>query len=76
MESFIVRIYHRSEGGVPTVAGTLESVATGLRRSFRSQVELLDMLEMGPEATRGAVPAAKRGAVAARAIKRKSGSAQ
>ncbi len=45
MESFVIRIYRRSDAGQPAVIGTLESIATGKRSAFHSQAELLTMLD-------------------------------
>lgn len=45
MESFVIRIYRRSDAGQPVVIGTLESIATGKRSAFHSQAELLTMLD-------------------------------
>ena len=45
MESFVIRIYRRSEAGQPAVVGTLESIATGKRSVFHSQAELLATLD-------------------------------
>jgi len=52
MESFVIRIYRRSDAGQPAVIGTLESIATGKRSAFHSQAELLTMLDadiVGPK---------------------------
>ncbi len=45
MESFVIRIYRRSDAGKAAVIGTLESIATGARTSFHSQGELLQLLD-------------------------------
>ncbi|MEO8385047.1 MAG: hypothetical protein ABI583_07395 [Betaproteobacteria bacterium] len=45
MESFVIRIYRRSDAGQPVTIGTLESIATGKRSAFHSQAELMAMLE-------------------------------
>ncbi len=45
MESFVIRIYRRSDAGKSAVIGTLESIATGTRTSFHSQHELLQLID-------------------------------
>lgn len=45
MESFVIRIYRRTDAGQPTLVGTLESVASGQRRAFHSRTELVAMLD-------------------------------
>ena len=57
MESFVIRIYRRSDAGQPAVVGTLESIATGKRRAFHSPVELMAMLDVD---TVSAKPPARR----------------
>jgi hypothetical protein len=44
MESFVIRIYRRSDDGQAAVVGTLEAIATGKRSAFHSEVELLSMV--------------------------------
>ena len=61
MESFVIRIYRRSDAGQPTVIGTLESIATGRRSAFHSQAELLAILDADLDNTT-ATPARKQGA--------------
>ncbi len=56
MESFVIRIYRRSEGGLPGIVGTLESIATGTRNAFHSQAELVAMLDAGIFNTSAAAP--------------------
>lgn len=45
MESYVIRIYRRSDAGEATVVGTLEAIATGKRSAFHSQAELVAMVD-------------------------------
>lgn len=45
MESYVIRIYRRSDAGEPTVVGTLEAIATGKRSAFHSRAELVAMVD-------------------------------
>ncbi|MCY7389772.1 MAG: hypothetical protein LH481_17250 [Burkholderiales bacterium] len=45
MESFVIRIYRRTDAGQPAVVGTLESIATGKRSAFHNQDELQAMFD-------------------------------
>lgn len=45
MESFVIRIYSRTDAGQAAVVGTLEAIATGKRSAFRSKAELVAMVD-------------------------------
>lgn len=45
MESFVIRIYRRSDAGQAAVVGTLEAIATGKRSAFHSQAELVAIVD-------------------------------
>ena len=58
MESFVIRIYRRSEAGNPAFLGTVEAIATGKRSAFHDQAEMLALLDVDlADATQG--PAVK-----------------
>lgn len=62
MESFVIRIYRRTDAGQAAVVGTLEAIATGTRSAFHSQAELVAMVEaeiVGKKSGARAVRAAK-----------------
>ena len=45
METYIVRVYRRGEPGDRLLVGTVEIVSTQQRLSFRSESELLTLLD-------------------------------
>ncbi len=51
MESYIVRIY-RQQAAASGMVGTIEAAATGQRKTFHSQEELLEVLSSSPRAGR------------------------